>query len=342
MDVDRNQVELYIGDLDETVTEEILYASCVPFGRIKSIKIMKNIITYKSRGFGFISFTKHEDAKKAMLELNGKKILNKTIRVLWKQDNMTFNKNANVLISNLDNSVKQEDLNELCCNYGTILSSKIVVNEFDSTTSRAYVQYDSEEQAENCVQALNNLKFFDRILTACINSKQNKVAVIRGQLEKNLDGDVAEKLKEKAAEVGRIINFSMDIHKESNSFIAFVEYDNRNCVKNLVNYLNGKFLFENSQLVQVDYFKESDITIKKEVEKSYELKISVAPLTPETTDMMIMQHYNDAKGVEKVSLYQCRDPNYAGYLQVDIYFKSPLDISNSVQELISGQSPLER
>ena len=44
MDVDRNQVELYIGDLDETVTEEILYASFVPFGRIKSIKIMKNIL----------------------------------------------------------------------------------------------------------------------------------------------------------------------------------------------------------------------------------------------------------------------------------------------------------
>jgi len=60
-------------------------------------------------------------------------------------------------------------------------------------------------------------------------------------------------------------------------------------------------LFENSQLVQVDYFKDSDITIKKEVEKSYELKISVAPLIPETNEMMIMQHYNDTKGVDNVS-----------------------------------------
>jgi len=54
-------------------------------------------------------------------------------------------------------------------------------------------------------------------------------------------------------------------------------------------------------LIQVDYFKDSDITIKKEVEKSYELKISVAPLMPETTEMMIMQHYNENKGVDKVS-----------------------------------------
>jgi len=87
-----NGKELYIGDLDESVTEEILFANFNQFGKIESLKIMKHIVTYKSRGFGFIGYSKHEEAKRALDTMKDAEILNKPVRVLWKHQNMAFNK----------------------------------------------------------------------------------------------------------------------------------------------------------------------------------------------------------------------------------------------------------
>lgn len=63
----RNYSTLYIGDLEEQITEEMLYSVFIKFGPIFSLRVMKDFQTKKSRGFGFVSYYNLQDAKTAKL-----------------------------------------------------------------------------------------------------------------------------------------------------------------------------------------------------------------------------------------------------------------------------------
>ena len=63
---------LYVKNLSEEVTEDMLRAEFSKFGAITSAKIMTDAVTQRSRGFGFICFTSAEEATKAVTETNKK------------------------------------------------------------------------------------------------------------------------------------------------------------------------------------------------------------------------------------------------------------------------------
>lgn len=63
---------LYIKNIDESVTEDMLRQEFSKFGAIVSAKIMLDAVTHRSRGFGFVCFTSAEDATKAVTENNKK------------------------------------------------------------------------------------------------------------------------------------------------------------------------------------------------------------------------------------------------------------------------------
>ena len=52
----KNYSTLYIGDLEDQITEEMLYSIFIKFGPIFSLRIMKDMNSKKSRGFGFVSY----------------------------------------------------------------------------------------------------------------------------------------------------------------------------------------------------------------------------------------------------------------------------------------------
>ena len=57
----QNQVTLYIGDLEEQISEELLYPYFSKFGPIYSLKVMRDRYLRKSRGFGFLSYYNQKD-----------------------------------------------------------------------------------------------------------------------------------------------------------------------------------------------------------------------------------------------------------------------------------------
>lgn len=77
-------VNLYIKNLDDTVDEERLRSEFSSFGTITSVKIMVDEKAV-SRGFGFVCFSKPEEASKAVAEMNSKMIINKPIYVALAQ-----------------------------------------------------------------------------------------------------------------------------------------------------------------------------------------------------------------------------------------------------------------
>ena len=52
---------LYVGDLDENVTEEMLHEYFIKYGPIFYLKIARDVETKKSKGFAYINFYNPRD-----------------------------------------------------------------------------------------------------------------------------------------------------------------------------------------------------------------------------------------------------------------------------------------
>lgn len=78
-------VNLYVKNLDDSVTDDILRDEFSSMGTITSARVMKDLKDGRSRGFGFVCFSTPEEATRAVNEMNGKIILNKPIFVALAQ-----------------------------------------------------------------------------------------------------------------------------------------------------------------------------------------------------------------------------------------------------------------
>lgn len=86
MDLDAT---IYVGGLDEKVSETILWELFVQAGPVVNVHMPKDRITQNHQGYGFVEFMSEEDADYAikimnMIKLYGKPIrVNKVGRVYW-------------------------------------------------------------------------------------------------------------------------------------------------------------------------------------------------------------------------------------------------------------------
>ncbi|SAL95136.1 hypothetical protein [Absidia glauca] len=78
-------VNLYIKNLADDVDDDVLREVFAPFGTITSAKVMRDEKSHLSKGFGFVCFTTPDEANKAVAEMNGKPLGNKTLYVAMAQ-----------------------------------------------------------------------------------------------------------------------------------------------------------------------------------------------------------------------------------------------------------------
>ncbi|KAG2234689.1 hypothetical protein INT48_005841, partial [Thamnidium elegans] len=74
---------LYIKNLDLNVKSADLFENFRKFGHIISARVMKNAQTKQSKGFGFVSYSKADEAQKAKADMNGEYILSKPVIVAF-------------------------------------------------------------------------------------------------------------------------------------------------------------------------------------------------------------------------------------------------------------------
>ena len=73
-------MNLFVKNIDDTVTDEQFREAFAPYGTISSARIMKDEQT-GSKGFGFVCFSSPEEANRAMTEMNGKMLKSKPLVV---------------------------------------------------------------------------------------------------------------------------------------------------------------------------------------------------------------------------------------------------------------------
>ncbi len=74
-------MNIYIGNLSPTVTDQDLQQVFENFGQVVSAMVIKDRSSGQSRGFGFVEMPNSVEAQVAIGRLNGKDLKGRTIRV---------------------------------------------------------------------------------------------------------------------------------------------------------------------------------------------------------------------------------------------------------------------
>lgn len=74
-------MKLFIGSLPYDLTEDELREAFAPFGEVRSVRIVVDRDTGRSKGFGFVEYTSDDAATKAVEEMNGSSLKGRSIVV---------------------------------------------------------------------------------------------------------------------------------------------------------------------------------------------------------------------------------------------------------------------
>ncbi|XP_029447675.1 polyadenylate-binding protein 1 [Rhinatrema bivittatum] len=162
---------VYIKNFGEDMDDERLKEVFGKYGPALSVKVMTDE-SGKSKGFGFVSFERHEDAQKAVDEMNGKELNGKQIYVgraqkkverqtelkrkfeQMKQDRITRYQGVNLYVKNLDDGIDDERLRKEFSPFGTITSAKVMM-EGGRSKGFGFVCFSSPEEATKAVTEMN-------------------------------------------------------------------------------------------------------------------------------------------------------------------------------------------
>jgi RNA recognition motif-containing protein len=73
--------KLYVGNLSFNTTENELQDLFATAGTVQEVILIQDKMTGKSKGFGFVTMSTQEDAKKAISQMNGKTIGGRALTV---------------------------------------------------------------------------------------------------------------------------------------------------------------------------------------------------------------------------------------------------------------------
>jgi RNA recognition motif-containing protein len=72
---------VYVGNLSFRARDEDLAELFAPFGEVVSARVITDRETHRSRGFGFVEMARHEDALRAIQELDQKEFMERVLKV---------------------------------------------------------------------------------------------------------------------------------------------------------------------------------------------------------------------------------------------------------------------
>lgn len=78
-----NHYHVFVGDLSPEVGDDVLAKAFAAFGTLSDARVMWDMNSGKSRGYGFLAFRDKTDAEQAIATMNGEWLGSRAIRVNW-------------------------------------------------------------------------------------------------------------------------------------------------------------------------------------------------------------------------------------------------------------------
>ena len=273
---------LYFKGIPLNISTRKVYEYFLKFGDISSLKIIEDN-NGNHFDYGYITYYNNNDAEKAILETNGKKIFddNNIIEIRHFQKKNDYQ----IYINNFDQKLNESDLNKICSKYGNIIS----LNIYQDSIGRNYaiLQYNNQESTNNALKNLINEIPSEKNLKLQIEQKkkiernqENKLResnnILNYQYQlcnlhiRNIPLTAKEEDLEKTfSKYGKIRSIKIERYKleknDENSYkeipkskgFGYVCFENQESAKNAMIALNGKYLpsFESwNRPLLIEYF----------------------------------------------------------------------------------------
>ncbi|TEB36370.1 polyadenylate binding protein [Coprinellus micaceus] len=251
---------LYVGELDLTVTEAMLFEIFNMIGPVASIRVCRDAVTRRSLGYAYVNYLNAADGERALEQLNYSLIKNRPCRIMWSQRDPALRKTGqgNIFIKNLDEMIDNKALHDTFAAFGTVLSCKVATDDQGRSKGYGFVHYETAEAAESAIKAVNGMLLNDKKVYVghhiSRKERQSKLEEMRSQFTnlyiKNLDTEVtSEEFEELFQKFGNVTSavISKDEEGKSKGF-GFVNYERHEEAQKAVDELNdfdlnGKKLF---------------------------------------------------------------------------------------------------
>lgn len=203
---------IFVGDLSNEVNDEVLLQAFSAFGTISEARVMWDMKTGRSRGYGFVAFRDRSDAEKALSSMDGEWLGSRAIRCNWANQkgqpsiaqqqalqamgmtpttpyghhhfpthgiqsydmivNQTPGWQTTCYVGNLTPYTSQNDLVPLFQNFGYVTESR-----FQADRGFAFIKMDTHENAAMAICQLNGYNVNGRPLKCSVSPYVSEVRV---------------------------------------------------------------------------------------------------------------------------------------------------------------------
>lgn len=251
---------LYVGELDPTVTEAMLFEIFNMIGPVASIRVCRDAVTRRSLGYAYVNYLNASDGERALEQLNYSLIKNRPCRIMWSQRDPALRKTGqgNIFIKNLDELIDNKALHDTFAAFGNVLSCKVAIDEHGRSKGYGFVHYETGEAADNAIKAVNGMLLNDKKVYVghhiSRKERQSKLDEMKAQFTnlyvKNLDPEMPQEEFEKLfTQFGSVTSALISVDEEGKSKgFGFVNFDNHEEAQKAVDTLhdtehNGRKLF---------------------------------------------------------------------------------------------------
>ncbi|GAA5974978.1 hypothetical protein JCM11641_006787 [Rhodosporidiobolus odoratus] len=272
---------LYVGELDATVTEAMLYEIFSMIGPVASIRVCRDAVTRRSLGYAYVNYLNSADGERALEQLNYSHIKGRPCRIMWSQRDPALRKNGagNIFIKNLDENIDNKALHDTFAAFGNILSCKVAVDHQGNSLGYGFVHYDTADAAKAAIEGVNGMLLNDKVVFVGVHipkrERQAKIDEVRAHFTnlyiKNVplevDTDEFRKIFEPFGQVTSAV-ITTDAEGKSKGF-GFVNYEDHEDAAKAVDALHEKD-YKGQPLYVARAQRKSER--EEELKKSYEAK----------------------------------------------------------------------
>jgi len=147
---------LIINYLPQNFNENDVMRYFSPFGLIQQCKVVRNLRTGKSKGYGFVKYAEQKSAEAAIKELNGFSVENKRLKVAIAHCKEI--RNSNLYVTNFPKTMDSQGLEKLFQPYGKLVQCRVLKDKQGRYRGVGFVRFHKHENAMQALQALNKTR----------------------------------------------------------------------------------------------------------------------------------------------------------------------------------------
>ncbi|XP_017078287.1 polyadenylate-binding protein [Drosophila eugracilis] len=251
---------LYVGDLQQDITESNLFDKFSSAGPVLSIRVCRDVMSRRSLGYAYVNFQQPADAERALDTMNFDLVRNKPIRIMWSQRDPSLRRSGvgNVFIKNLDRGIDNKAIYDTFSAFGNILSCKVATDEKGNSKGYGFVHFETEDAANTSIEKVNGMLlngkkvYVGKFIPRKEREKElgEKAKLFTNVYVKNFTEEFDdEKLKEFFEPYGKITSYKVMSKEDGKSKgFGFVAFETTEAAEAAVKALNGKDMGEGKSL----------------------------------------------------------------------------------------------